>query len=213
MKLEYSCVINVVTDLASKLSVTSHPKATLSPDAAMALPLWQLKELHVKLRQKIALAFVFSVALICVILDIVRTVEAIHSNQALYTVLEINFVVIVSCFPTYRALLSLGQQERSRKPSQYSSGSRPSVFSSWRRPSVFSSWKKMENAAWSNGQGRSGSRPDANDVENGIEMNPHVIRTSKGFVVSEELRDPFSTPSDLNVSPERSHSPFRPIHV
>ena len=188
----------------------------------MALPLWQLKQLRVKLSQKIALAFVFSVAMICVILDIVRTVEAIDSNQALYTVLEINFVVIIFCLPTYRALLSLGQQERSRKPSQYSSGSRPSVFSSWRRPSmpaswrrpsVLSSWKKMENGAWSNGQARSGSGPDANDLENGIEMNPHVIRTSKGFVVSEELRDPFAMSSDSNVSPEQDRSLPRPAHV
>ena len=179
----------------------------------MALPLWQLKQLRVKLSQKIALAFVFSVAMICVILDIVRTVEAIDSNQALYTVLEINFVVIVSCLPTYRALLSLGQQERSRKPSQYSSGSRPSMFSSWRRPSMPSSWKKMENGAWSNGQARSGSGPDANDLENGIEMNPHVIRTSKGFAVSEELRDPFSMSSTSNISPEQDRSLPRPAQV
>ena len=71
----------------------------------------------------------------------------------------------------------------------------------------------MENASWSNGQAQSGSGPDANGLENGIEMNPNVIRTSKSFVVSEELRDPFSTSSTLNASPGQDHTPLRPIHV
>ena len=152
-----------------------------------------LKDLKIKLAQKIGLAFVFSLATICVVLDIVRTVEAIDSNQALYTVLEINFVVIVSCLPTYRALLNLGQAGRSRKPSQYSSGSRLSAFSPWRRPSVFSSWKKMENGSWSNGQGRPNHHPSRDDLEDGIELNPGVIHTSQGFTISEELKAPSSS--------------------
>lgn len=75
----------------------------------MALPLWMLKDLKIHLRHKVALAFIFSLALVCIILDILRTVQALRSQQALYTVLEINLNVIISCLPTYRALLSVQQ--------------------------------------------------------------------------------------------------------
>lgn len=81
----------------------------------MALPFWILRDLKIGMSQKLGLAFIFSFAFVCVALDIVRVVEAISQNQALYTVIEINLVVVISCLPTYRALLSIGERNRSRK--------------------------------------------------------------------------------------------------
>ena len=104
IKLEYSCAINVATDVI-----------------IMALPMWMIKDLKMDIRQKAGLAFIFSIAMFCVALDILRVVEALASNQALYTVLEINMVVIISCLPTYRSLLSMRAKWRERNASRYGS--------------------------------------------------------------------------------------------
>ena len=98
IKLEYSCAFNVATDIS-----------------IMALPLWMIRPLNMKLQQKIALAFVFSIAIFCVALDILRVVEALASNQALYTVLEANMVVIISCLPSYGTLLSSRSTKERRR--------------------------------------------------------------------------------------------------
>ena len=65
--------------------------------------------------QKLGLAVIFSVAIVCIALDIVRVVEAISQNQALYTVIEINMVVVISCLPTYRALIGVRKRKRSQQ--------------------------------------------------------------------------------------------------
>lgn len=83
----------------------------------MALPFWMIKDLKVNAAQKIALGFVFSLAVVCVVLDIVRVIQAVDQRQALYTIIEINFVVIISCLPTYRALLGMKQRRNLRRPS------------------------------------------------------------------------------------------------
>lgn len=81
----------------------------------MALPFWMIKDLKVGMAQKLGLAFMFSFAIVCVAFDIVRVVEAVSGNQALYTVIEINLVVIISCLPTYRTLLSIRQRSKSQQ--------------------------------------------------------------------------------------------------
>ena len=77
-----------------------------------------LKGLKISTVQKIALGFVFSLAIVCVVLDIVRVIEAVVQNQALYTIIEINFVVIISCLPTYRALVGMKKRKESQRPSR-----------------------------------------------------------------------------------------------
>lgn len=81
----------------------------------MALPYWQLRTLKIGTTQKLGLAFIFSFATVCVALDIVRVVEAVFQNQALYTIIEINLVVVISCLPTYRSLLIIRQRRKSQK--------------------------------------------------------------------------------------------------
>lgn len=85
-------------------------------------------------KQKLGMAFVFCLAFFCVALDILRTVEALGSNQALYTVLEINMVVIIDCLPVYSTLLS------------------------WRRRRLESKQGK-QSKEWSGGDGSKGSAP------------------------------------------------------
>ena len=84
----------------------------------MGLPIWMLEDLKISIAQKIGLAFIFCLAIVYVALDIIRVVETVKQNQALYTIIEINFVVIISCLPTYRALLGIGQRRQSSRPSR-----------------------------------------------------------------------------------------------
>lgn len=81
----------------------------------MALPFWMLRDLKIDMPQKLGLAFIFSFAIVCVALDIVRVVEAISQNQALYTVIEINLVLVISCLPTYRTLLGIRKRKKSQQ--------------------------------------------------------------------------------------------------
>ena len=178
----------------------------------MALPFWMLKDLKVQRYQKIGLAVIFSLATVCVVLDIVRTAEALASNQALYTILEINFVVIISCLPSYRALVNIVQKRKSTKASEYSSGSRPSIYTSWRRPSNFSSWKRMG----SSGPVRSGEGDDRilnNDLESGTEVGLNAIRVTKNFTVTEAERDPYTLDPLEMPDPLPTTMPLSTRHV
>ena len=146
-----------------------------------------LKDLKVQTYQKMGLAFIFSLAIVTIVLDIVRTVEALASNQALYTILEINFAVIISCLPTYRALLNIGQQRRSGKPSF---GSRPSVLSSWRKTPNHSSWKSVEDGAPLRSEHGQAHSPRS-DLESGTEPDPGSIHVTKAFTISEGGRNAY----------------------
>ena len=81
----------------------------------MALPCWMLRDLKISTPKKFGLALIFSFAIVCIALDIVRVVEAISENQALYTIIEINLVVVISCLPTYRTLLGVRKRKQSRQ--------------------------------------------------------------------------------------------------
>ena len=80
----------------------------------MALPLWMLKDLHIQSKQKYGLAALFSMAIIGVILDVVRTVYTVQSisgevanfayTGAIYNNIELELLVIVSTLVAYRAL-------------------------------------------------------------------------------------------------------------
>jgi len=158
----------------------------------MALPLWMLKDLKIRPRQKIGLAFIFSLATFIVALDILRTVEAAAEHQALFTVLEVNFAVIVSCLPTYRALLAIGQKRTTNKASKLTSYVRKSL-----------------------GNGRSLRRDDGrvplkSQEDTGTELNSRSIHVSKGFAVSSGERDPYSF-DRLPDHSDEFNAP-RPVH-
>ena len=136
----------------------------------MALPWWIIKDLNIDKSQKIGLALIFSVAIVCVAIDIVRTIEAVAQNQALYTIIEINLVVIISCLPTYRALLSIFQRRKSRRPSGSSAWRSLEEGGSWRREQHDSHRLKSMHV--------NGSRPGAS-----------LIHVTKAIDVSDERGD------------------------
>ena len=140
----------------------------------MALPLWMLKNLKIRARQKFGLAFIFSLAIFIVALDILRTVQAAADNQALYTVLEVNFAVIVSCLPTYRALLTIGQKRTENKASKMSSYAR----------------KSMGNGRAFRGD--DGRLPLRSQEDIGTELSAHSPNDIKGSAISSTNRDPYS---------------------
>ncbi|MCJ1397191.1 hypothetical protein MMC11_000383 [Xylographa trunciseda] len=175
-KLEYTCTIIVISDLA-----------------IMALPLWMLKGLKMKISQKLGLIFVFSFALLIVALDILRTVEAISGNQILYTILEINFAVIISCLPTFRSLLNVKQ---TRKSSRSGAGSSRQL-SNWSRSKGSKKFSNISNLSNLNAQGdrrfskiSDDDRPLRDDLESAVSFPANSIQYSKGFAVTNEQIEP-----------------------
>lgn len=77
----------------------------------MALPLFMLKALQMRLTMKIALTGVFCVTFVTIAFDILRTIQTINNSGAagetpLWTNLESAVTVIVSCLPSYASLFS-----------------------------------------------------------------------------------------------------------
>jgi hypothetical protein len=84
--------------------------------------MWMLKDLKIKLGQKIGLAFIFSIGLIIIGLDIIRTIKSLQATDftevAAYDVAEVTVSVIVGALPTYRALFNR-ETRPNRKASYY----------------------------------------------------------------------------------------------
>ena len=152
----------------------------------MALPFWMLRDLKVGTSQKLALGFIFSFATVCVALDIVRVVEAISQNQALYTIIEINLVVVISCLPTYRTLLTVRQRRKSSGQSY--------------------SWRSLKQGQqWENQDGD--HRPLRSGEYNEIEMSTKPIHVTHDIEISNLARDPYPLdPLDTTNKPVRAAS-------
>lgn len=95
----------------------------------MALPLAMLKGLQMSTNAKLGLACIFCCGIITIAFDVVRSVETLtHSSSGgsttLWTNLESAIAVIVSCLPTFKALLGPRKGGRSG-PSANSYGQRP----------------------------------------------------------------------------------------
>lgn len=169
----------------------------------MALPLWMIKDLKITLPQKIGLIFIFCLAFVCIALDILRVVEAVAHHEALYTIIEINFVVIISCLPTYRALLGINK----RRKSTAASGSKSRTLSGSH------AWRSIDRGVASESEDKQPIRSkEASDIEMGGK-GIHVTRDFK-FVDGERDRDPYSL--DALDAPNRAagaRSPRSPLRV
>lgn len=138
--------------------------------AVMALPWWMLKNLKVNKFQKTGLAFVFSVALFCVALDITRTIQAIAHKQAIYTILEKNLVVVVSCLPTYRSLAGICKRHKSRR----TAGS--------------SAWRSLEDGSSRGREQRKGYPLHSMSV-NGVRPGDNVVHIKEDIDILNERSD------------------------
>ena len=80
-----------------------------------------LKSLKRRTNQKLGLALMFSLGIIIVVFEIVRTIKSLgqssFSEVAIYDIAENSVAIIVSSISTYRALWNT--QQRRRKDSQY----------------------------------------------------------------------------------------------
>ena len=153
----------------------------------MALPWWMIKDLKIDRFQKIGLALLFSVAIVCVAMDIVRTVEAVAQHQALYTIIEINLVVIVSCLPTYRALLTIFHRQSSRQASGASA------------------WRSLEDRGVWKGQQRDSHPLASMDFKDSRRPGASLIHVTNDIDISKGQGDQ----SPL-VSPKAPSRPARP---
>ncbi len=172
----------------------------------MALPLWMIKDLKITLPQKIGLIFIFCLAFVCIALDILRVVEAVALNQALYTIIEINFVVIISCLPTYRALLGINK----RRKSTAASGSRSRTLSGSH------AWRSIDRGVASESEDK---QPIRSKEASDIEMGRNGIHVTRDFelVDGKRDRDPYSLDAlDALDAPNRAagaRSPRSPVRV
>lgn len=74
------------------------------------LPLFMLWPLQLRMKQKIVLGGIFSLALVITVFDILRTVESLRSGTfsgvALWSSMEVCVAVIVGALPLFRVLLT-----------------------------------------------------------------------------------------------------------
>ena len=143
----------------------------------MALPLWMLKDLKMRLPQKLGLAFIFCFAFVVIALDILRTVEAIGLNQALFTILETNFAVIICCLPTYRALLNF----------------RPIKLGSYRKSSRYGDWSRSSNPGnTSSSKATDDRQPLKRNLGNGSNVTSDSVHDGRDHARSIGEPDPYS---------------------
>ena len=83
----------------------------------MFLPLYVICRVQISLAQKLGVASIFSIVLLTIALDILRTIgslpEGIYSHSIMYTILEVTLAVMVSCLPTYRGLFVVKRRMKS----------------------------------------------------------------------------------------------------
>ena len=103
----------------------------------MILPLWMLHTLKIRMGQKIGLAFIFSIGIVVIALDIVRNVKSVQATDftevAAYDIAEVCVAVIVSALPTYQALARSDRRPTKKSYYQdlkYGSGGKQSKGSS-----------------------------------------------------------------------------------
>ena len=81
----------------------------------MALPLYMLKGLQISQVQKMTLACLFCLAFIDIVFDILRTFYTVRGGPvAFWDILEAEVAVIISCLPTYRALLTTARKRSAK---------------------------------------------------------------------------------------------------
>ena len=92
----------------------------------MAFPLYVLKGLQMKTHQKLGVGCVFSLAILVVIFDILRTVFSVLPTTEgavviltpMCDILEASIAVIISCLPVYRTLFMKKARERPKVTTQ-----------------------------------------------------------------------------------------------
>ena len=114
------CALNVASDVSSEPSLLSpqnkHSKS-LIPTTVMILPLWMLHTLQMRAGQKVALAALFTLGMIDIIFDVLRTIYTVNGGafalNTLWDILEPTIAVIISCLPTYASLFKPTQSKKS----------------------------------------------------------------------------------------------------
>lgn len=153
-----------------------------------------LKGLKLRFPQKLGLTFVFSFGLVIVAMDILRTVEAVVGNQILYTLLEINFSVMISCLPTFRSIVNIQAARRGSRSGGSNSRTRVK-FSSWGRPTLSKRFSSF-NSNTSQTRDRNFSkiaedgRPLRGDVEGHPSFPTNSIQYTKTFDVTARNAEP-----------------------
>ena len=79
----------------------------------MVLPIYMLRSIQIPFRQKIGLGIIFGLGTIIIMFEILRFLEFLPATDGgdsltmpvLWSVLETNVAIVVSCLPIYRTLL------------------------------------------------------------------------------------------------------------
>ena len=119
----------------------------------MALPLWMLHTLHMRLKQKIGSGALFSLATIGILAGIMRTVYSIRDQTSasicitvLLNILELELAVIISTLVTYRIVFNKDTKKQKQKPCQTLARSRSNSLGRTPTPSNNDSDYNMPSA-------------------------------------------------------------------
>ena len=106
----------------------------------MILPIYMLRSIQIPRRQKIGLGIIFSLGTIIIMFEILRFLEFLPATDSgssltmpvLWSVLETNVAIVVSCLPVYRTLLRNEKKQlaqRARAENVSDSGQPPYAIS------------------------------------------------------------------------------------
>lgn len=110
----------------------------------MILPWYIIRKVQTTTARKAGLVAIFSVVLITIACDILRTVKSFsqgaYSDSSLYTSLEVSLAVIVSCMPVYRKLFNLKLKKKAKKHPDPTSGPTYGITEQQLLTSTSSTW-------------------------------------------------------------------------
>lgn len=169
---------------------------------ALALALYMLRHLKVRRAQKIGLSGVFSLGIVIIIVDIARTANSprpgAFAQTSLFRMIESSMAVIVSCLPTYRALLAT---EKPSKPQDYVQLSSLVSTNAGTRQSNNTMDKDLEASA------ESYTATNRDHYEYRLVIPPKEDCPQSGLITSRTAPEAAHTKSSAIVVPRRGSTP------
>ena len=119
----YTTILNILTDICSTFPILPIKIHSLTTVLVMVLPIYMLRKLQIPRKQKIGLGIIFSLATIIIIFELLRFLEFLPATDSgssltmpcLWSVLETNVAIVVSCLPIYRTLLRNEKKQRAER--------------------------------------------------------------------------------------------------
>lgn len=119
-----SFAMNISSDLFSEIPSPDYTyNAPNMNDLVMALPLAKLPKLRMGIREKFGVGLIFSLTWIIIAMEIVRLDFSLggkgSSSNIVWTSTEASLAIIISCLPSFSALINYREKGRTRAATEY----------------------------------------------------------------------------------------------